>query len=242
MRSFAGVLAAVLVTVSAAQPSDPATTMPMNKVTPIITVDAIEPCLPFWTDALGFEITATVPDEGAIGFAMLQGGEVELMYQSRAAVDADLGGGEEGLGSELAQSTTTLYFDVDDLDAVLPRADWLVVTANLTSETRGAISAERIALLPRGAHVLNVARGAIIDQDALTAALQSGALAGAYLDVFAPEPLPADSPLWNMPNVLISPHNSWAATGNPERARQIFLTNLEHWLRGDALPQEVFER
>jgi phosphoglycerate dehydrogenase-like enzyme len=130
----------------------------------------------------------------------------------------------------------------DDLDAVLPRADWLVVTANLTSETRGAISAERIALLPRGAHVLNVARGAIVDQDALTAALQSGALAGAYLDVFAPEPLPADSPLWDMPNVLISPHNSWAATGNPERARQIFLTNLEYWLRGDALPQEVVER
>ena len=93
--------------------------MRMNKVTPIITVDTVEPCLPFWTDALGFELTASVPSEDAIGFAMLQGHEVELMYQSRAAVDADLGGGEEGLGTELAESTTTLYLDVDDLDAVL---------------------------------------------------------------------------------------------------------------------------
>ena len=130
----------------------------------------------------------------------------------------------------------------DQLDDVLPRADWLAVTANLTAETRGAISAERLALLPRGAHVLNVARGAIIDEAALTDALQSGALAGAYLDVFAVEPLPEDSPLWDLPNVLVSPHNSWAALGNPERARRIFLHNLECWLRGDPLPQEVHER
>ena len=95
--------------------------MHMNKATPIITVDAIEPCLPFWTDAFDFELTATVPHEDAIGFAMLQGGEVELMYQSRASVEADLGAsdGQEGLGSELAESTATLYLLVDDLDAVL---------------------------------------------------------------------------------------------------------------------------
>ena len=130
----------------------------------------------------------------------------------------------------------------DQLNAVLPRADWLAVTANLTSETRGAISAERLALLPPGAHVLSVARGAIIDEVALTEALHSGALAGAYLDVFAVEPLPAESPPWEQPNVIISPHNSWAAGGHPERARANFLTNLEAWLRGDPLPQAVFER
>ena len=130
----------------------------------------------------------------------------------------------------------------DQLEAVLPRADWLAVTANLTSETRGAISAERLALLPRGAHVLSVARGAIIDEDALTEALRSGALAGAYLDVFAVEPLPAESALWDLPNVIISPHNSWAARGNPTRARSIFLANLEALLRGEPLPQAVSER
>ncbi len=130
----------------------------------------------------------------------------------------------------------------DQLDALLPRADWLAVTANLTGETRGAISAERLALLPSGAHVINVSRGAIIDEAALIDALRSGGLGGAYLDVFAVEPLPAESPLWDLPNVIISPHNSWAAKGNPERARAAFLENLECWLSGDPLPQEVYER
>ncbi len=130
----------------------------------------------------------------------------------------------------------------DQLDTVLPRADWLAITANLTGETRGAITAERLALLPAGAHVINVSRGAIIEETALIDALRSGGLGGAYLDVFAVEPLPVASPLWDLPNVIISPHNSWAAKGNPERARAAFLENLECWLNGNPLPQEVYER
>jgi len=93
----------------------------MKRATPIIVVDRIEPCLPFWTDALGFEITATVPHEDALGFAMLNGGDVQLMYQSRASVEADLGasGAPAGLAAELSGSTTTLFAEVDDLDAVI---------------------------------------------------------------------------------------------------------------------------
>ena len=93
----------------------------MKKLTPIMIVDAIEPCLPFWTENLGFEVTATVPHGDAIGFAMLQKGGVELMYQSQASVDADLGesGAPEGLGTELARSTTTLFIEVEDLDDVI---------------------------------------------------------------------------------------------------------------------------
>jgi uncharacterized glyoxalase superfamily protein PhnB len=94
----------------------------MKKATPLITVDAIEPCLPFWTDALGFELTATVPHGDAIGFAMLNKGNVELMYQSRASIDADLGasgGPAARLGSELGASTTALFVEVEDLDAVI---------------------------------------------------------------------------------------------------------------------------
>lgn len=93
----------------------------MKKATPIIVVDEIEPCLPFWTEALGFELTATVPHEDAIGFAMLNRGGVELMYQSRASIDADIGasGAPEGLGAELAGSTVTLFVEVDDLDEVI---------------------------------------------------------------------------------------------------------------------------
>lgn len=93
----------------------------MKKATPILTVDAIEPCLPFWTDALGLEVTVTVPHEDAIGFAMLNKGDVEIMYQSRASIDADLGtsGAPEGLGAELTGSTATLFVEVDDLDQVI---------------------------------------------------------------------------------------------------------------------------
>lgn len=97
----------------------------MNKATPIITVDSIEPCLPFWTDALGFELIATVPHEDSIGFAMLHNGQVELMYQSRASIDADLGesGAPAGLGEELSGSTTTLFIEVSSLDDLLPSLD-----------------------------------------------------------------------------------------------------------------------
>ncbi len=111
----------LLVALGAAQ-TGPSTPSPeMKKATPIIVVDEIEPCLPFWTDTLGFELTASVPHEDAIGFAMLNKGAVELMYQSRASVDADLAasGGPVELGAELAGSTAALFVEVEDLDAVV---------------------------------------------------------------------------------------------------------------------------
>lgn len=90
----------------------------MNKVTPLLTVDEIEPCLPFWTDKLGFEVTVSVPHEDRIGFAILQNGSVEIMYQSRASIDADLGesGAPASLGAELAGGTSTLFIEVDGID------------------------------------------------------------------------------------------------------------------------------
>lgn len=92
-----------------------------TKITPILVVDAIEPCLPFWTERLGFEVTVTVPHEDQIGFAILQKGAVELMYQSRATVEADLvaSGAPKGLGKELAASMTTLFIEVDRLEDVI---------------------------------------------------------------------------------------------------------------------------
>lgn len=125
------------------------------------------------------------------------------------------------------------------LAALLPRADWLVVAAPLTAETRGRIDAAMLARLPRGAGFINVARGEIIDETALVAALREGRLGGAYLDVFAQEPLPAASPLWDLPNVLVSPHNSAAATGNDERVFRMFVDNLERWRLDQALHNEV---
>ena len=100
---------------------------------------------------------------------------------------------------------------VERLDELLTETDWLVVTCPLTPGTRNLIDARRIGLLKRGAAVIVVSRGGIVDQDALAEALRSGHLSGAGLDATAPEPLPADSPLWEMDNVLISPHCSAAS-------------------------------
>ncbi|NNF28213.1 MAG: hypothetical protein HKO77_04140 [Gemmatimonadetes bacterium] len=93
----------------------------MKKATPIITVKEIEPCLPFWTDQLGFEITVSVPHDDRVGFAMLHKGGVELMYQSKASIDADLGesGRAAELGSELEGSTVTLFLEVDAIDPII---------------------------------------------------------------------------------------------------------------------------
>ena len=135
--------------------------------------------------------------------------------------------------------------DVDELhppsalNELLPRTDWLVVACPLTPETRGMINADVLARLPRGARIINIARGEIMDETALTAALESGHLAGAYLDVFEKEPLPPESPLWSIPNVLVSPHNSAAASGNTQRVNGIFFDNLGRWNRGEALVNEV---
>ena len=122
---------------------------------------------------------------------------------------------------------------------LLPRCDWLVITCPLTPETRGLVDAGVIAALPRGARMINVARGEIVAEQALIAALRSGQLAGAYLDVFEIEPLPPDSPLWDMSNVLVTPHNSAAAAGNDDRVLAIFLDNLGRWHRGEPLVNEV---
>ncbi len=125
------------------------------------------------------------------------------------------------------------------LAALLPRADWLVLAAPLTEETRGLIDADMLGRLPAGARIINVARGEIIDETALIAALRDGRLGGAYLDVFGKEPLAADSPLWALPDVLVSPHNSAAAQGNDGRVYEMFLANLERWQLGKPLNNEV---
>lgn len=125
------------------------------------------------------------------------------------------------------------------LAELLPRADWLIVASPLTAETRGLLDAGMLARLPPGAHIINIARGEIIDETAMVAALRERRLGGAYLDVFGTEPLPVESPLWDLPNVLVSPHNSAAAAGNDERVYRMFIDNLECWHRGLALSNEV---
>ena len=121
------------------------------------------------------------------------------------------------------------------LHELLPRADWIVVACPLTPETRNLLDAQALRLVKPGAHLINVARGEIVDEAALIDALCSGRLAGAALDAHVREPLPADSPLWDLPNVIVTPHNASASQGNEKRAAQMFIDNYVRWARGEPL-------
>lgn len=125
------------------------------------------------------------------------------------------------------------------LHEIAPRADWLIVACPLTPETRGLIDAELLARLPHGARVINIARGEIVEEASLVEALRSGRLGGAYLDVFQQEPLPPDSPLWNLPNVIVTPHSAGVAAGNDERIYELFMDNLGRWHRREPLENEI---
>lgn len=129
----------------------------------------------------------------------------------------------------------------DRLGELLPRCDWLVLACPLSAETRRLVNGERIAKLPRGARIINVGRGEVVDETALCEALKNGHLGGAYLDVFETEPLPPASPLWDMPNVFVTPHNSAAAAGNDARVNTIFLDNLRRYARSEPLANEVLK-
>jgi glyoxylate/hydroxypyruvate reductase A len=126
---------------------------------------------------------------------------------------------------------------VGDIDAVLAEAELLYLATPLTDATKGLLSRERITLMPKGAGVANVGRGALLDQDALMDALDSGQLGGAVLDVFDPEPIPPGHRLWTTPNLIITPHTS-ADDPNTYNARSldIFFDNLRAYQDGRPLP------
>ena len=130
---------------------------------------------------------------------------------------------------------------MDELDALLPKTDILVMALPATAETAGVLSRRRIALLPRHAVVVNVGRGSAIDQEALMDALNSDRLAGAALDVMVPEPLPADHPLWEAKNILITPHVSGNMSLGITRDLDVdlFCTDLANYANHRPLQQLV---
>lgn len=127
----------------------------------------------------------------------------------------------------------------DALGEVASEADYLVVAAPLTPATRGAVSREVLARMKPTAWVVNIARGAIIDEPALIDALQARRLGGAALDTFVQEPLPAASPLWSMPNVVITPHTSNSSPRVRERTLALFMENLRRYKAGEPLLNRV---
>ena len=124
---------------------------------------------------------------------------------------------------------------IERLDDLLARSDWLVVTAPLTDKTRGMIDHRFMERIKPGAFIIVISRGGIVDEAALIDALRSGRVAGAGLDAFVQEPLPPDSPLWDMPNVLLSPHASANSPQLWERRKALFKENLRRYLVGEPL-------
>ncbi len=125
------------------------------------------------------------------------------------------------------------------LPAALPMADWLILCCPASPLTRGLVDAATFAAMPDGAHLVNVSRGEVAVERDLVAALARGKLAGAYLDVFEREPLDPASPLWDLPNVIVSPHTASHSLGQNEAIFEIFLDNLQRWQTGRRLRNDV---
>jgi len=127
----------------------------------------------------------------------------------------------------------------EQLHEVLPQADWLILCCPASPLTRGIANAAAFAAMPEGAHFINVARGEVAVEADVIAALQGGRLAGAYLDVFEREPLDASSPLWDLPNVTVSPHTASHSLGQNEAIFGIFLDNLARFRASQPLRNDV---
>ncbi|MBF5004991.1 D-2-hydroxyacid dehydrogenase [Diaphorobacter sp. NR2-3-3-1] len=171
--------------------------------------------------------TATIVGWGGIGQAIARimqaiGLHIQVVRSSAAPTD-------NGLPSHA----------FEDIAQVLPTTDWLILACPLSPRTHQLIHRERLALLPAGARLINVSRGDVVDEPALIDALTHSRLAGAYLDVFAHEPLAADSPLWTLPNVIATPHSAGFAAGNAARVVQMFMDNLARYATNSALVNVV---
>ncbi len=126
-----------------------------------------------------------------------------------------------------------------DLDAMLPEADYVVITLPQTAETHHLFNAERLVRMKKSAVLINIGRGGLIDEPALVEALRAGTIAGAGLDVTETEPLPSESPLWDLPNVVITPHHSGLSLRYMERATDLLAKNIAAYLAGEPLPTQV---
>lgn len=144
----------------------------------------------------------------------------------------------DGQGDPNAELVHRLY-PGQALRSMFKECDFVVVTVPLTEQTRSMIGARQLAGMKPGAFLIDVSRGGVVDQAALLAALQKKQLAGAGLDVFPDEPLPADSPLWEQPNVIISPHIAGLSPHYIPRAFALFKENLRRYIAGEPLLNQI---
>jgi len=143
----------------------------------------------------------------------------------------DTGYTPEGMGDPHGDLFHRLY-PIEALHSVLAECDFVVVTLPLTDQTRHILNAEAFAAMKKTAYLVNVGRGALIDERAFVDAIRNKVIAGAALDVFEQEPLPVESPLWQLENVILSPHISWLSTSFEQERFSLFLENLNRYLVG----------
>jgi phosphoglycerate dehydrogenase-like enzyme len=177
---------------------------------------------------------------GIVGYGSIGRQIARLLQPFGAAVLAakrdvlhpeDTGYTQEGIGDPGGDLFQRLY-PIQALCSMLKECDFVVITLPLSAATRGLIGSEAFQAMKPGAYLVNFSRGGVVDYTALFAALQEKRLAGAALDVFPEEPLPAGSPFWKLPNVLITPHISGISPNYNERAVNLFVENLNRFLVG----------
>lgn len=147
-----------------------------------------------------------------------------------------------GRTSRTGDDVFQTIYGADELTEAVTWADWIVNALPLTKDTRHLFDDVVFAAMPAHARFVNVGRGATVDEPALVAALREGRLAGAALDVFEEEPLPKDGPLWELPNVIVSPHMSGNFAGWREGSVEVFLENLVRYVSGRPLTNVVNKR
>lgn len=189
------------------------------------------PTLNEWKARRHWEKYATHRLAGRRALVLGLGGIGRRVAESFAALGIEVWGLARRIPPELPPGVTRMIAG-GELHAALAETDVLVIASPLTEQTRQLVGAAELAALPGHAVVVNVGRGPVIDEAALIAALTEGRLAGACLDVFEHEPLPEDSPLWDLDNVIISPHSASTLVEENELLVELFLDNLARYLDG----------
>lgn len=189
---------------------------------------------PYWPKELE---DATV---GIIGLGAIGGRTAEVCRAMRMRVLAMRRSCQRRMsGEEAGEAAVDEMFPPADLHALLAESDYVVLALPLTAESTGLIGEAELAAMKPNAVIVNIARGRVIDQEALVRALRDGGIAGAALDVTTPEPLPADHELWGLPNVMITPHISGGTPRYMERAIGLFCDNLRRYADGEPLRNVV---
>jgi len=198
------------------------------------------PQLTRWKNEHHWERYTTRQLKGCRALVVGLGGMGRQIVQQLASQGVEVWGlGRTGRTYDIEGVTRVI--DRSGLDATLPDVDLLVLSCPLTPETEGIIGAAQVALLRSDAIVVNVSRGQLVDQDALVQALSDRRIAGACLDVFVEEPLPTTNPLWDLDNVIVSPHSASTVRTENEDLVTLFLENLDHLRRGEPL-RNVYDR